>query len=68
MLDVAVIGAGPAGLCAAAALSRCRAKPLRVEVSIAENHDVPLGACETVRPACEQYRASHFASMFDKRC
>ncbi len=34
MLDVAVIGAGPAGLTAAAALLQCRSKPLRVQVSI----------------------------------
>ena len=32
MLDVAVVGAGPAGLAAAAALLQSRSKPLRVEV------------------------------------
>ncbi len=35
MLDVAVVGAGPAGLSAAAALLQCGSKPLRVEVSVA---------------------------------
>ncbi len=35
MLDVAIVGAGPAGLSAAAALLQCRSKPLRVEVSVA---------------------------------
>ncbi len=37
MLDVAIVGAGPAGLSAAAALLQCRSKPLRVEVSIARD-------------------------------
>lgn len=32
MLDVAIVGAGPAGLAAAAALLQSRSKPLRVEV------------------------------------
>ena len=35
MLDVAIVGAGPAGLSAAAALLQGRSKPLRVEVSVA---------------------------------
>ncbi len=37
MLDVAIVGAGPAGLSAAAALLQCRSKPLRVEVSVARD-------------------------------
>ena len=34
MLDIAIIGAGPAGLSAAAALLRCKSPPLRVEASL----------------------------------
>ncbi|KAL0044438.1 hypothetical protein WJX82_006692 [Trebouxia sp. C0006] len=42
MLDVAIVGAGPAGLSAAAALLQCRSKPLRVEVF---DHIPRLEAC-----------------------
>ncbi|DBA92561.1 hypothetical protein WJX77_007472 [Trebouxia sp. C0004] len=42
MLDVAIVGAGPAGLSAAAALLQCRSKALRVEVF---DHIPRLEAC-----------------------
>ncbi len=44
MLDVAIVGAGPAGLSAAAALLRCRSEPLRVQVSSL-----------SVGPICERF-------------
>lgn len=38
MLDVAIIGAGPAGLTAAAALLRCTSNPPGIQVLVSRDH------------------------------
>ncbi len=63
MLDVAIVGAGPAGLSAAAALLQCRSKPLRVQVSVA----CASGEMLTMHKALRQMRQCFAIDLHGRR-
>ena len=64
MLDVAIVGAGPAGLCTAAALTRGSVNPSAIQVSFMITHMQWLRVLHTCTSTCVKQSGDKLHRMY----